>query len=328
MAVLLTGATGFVGLNIAHALLARGEKVVLFAPAPPPEALAGGSLADACFVAGDIRVPDSLDRAFAAQAIDRVIHAAALTPDAQAEAERPDVITEVNLGGTVRLMQAAHRAGVRRVLGLSSVAVYGYAAPAADGRLHEESTPPQPAALYGITKLAAEQAIHRLGALYGIETLTVRLGPCFGAREHATGVRPLLSPHWQCAEAARAGRDCVLPRPMAADWIDVEEAAGAIADLLAVPSPPHRIFNLGGSALTTAAAWCEALASLHPGFRWRIDAGAPTVRYGLERDRAPMETGRLRAAIGRAPFTKDLAGIARRYLAWRNSPEGIALCGA
>jgi len=328
MTVLLTGATGFVGLNIARALLDRGERVVLFAPTPPPEALSAGWLGAARFISGDVRVPADLDRAFAAAAIDRVIHAAALTPDMRAEAEQPEVIAEVNLGGTLRLMQAARRAGVRRVLGLSSVAVYGHAAAEADGRLHEESTPTRPAALYGITKLAAEQAVHRLGALYGMETATVRLGPCFGAREHPTGMRPLLSPHWQCVEDARAGRECVLPRAMAADWIDAEAAAGAIADLLALPAPERATFNLGGGALTTAAAWCEALVALCPGFRWRIDPEAATVRYGLERDRAPMDTTRLRAATGRAPLTDDLPGLARRYLDWRNGPEGIALCGA
>ncbi|WP_052402470.1 NAD-dependent epimerase/dehydratase family protein [Muricoccus aerilatus] len=327
MAVLLTGGTGFVGLNIARALLKRGEEVVLFAPAPPPEALTQGWIGQARFIQGDIRAPENLDRAFAG-GIDRVIHTAALTPDAAAEVERPDLIAEVNFGGTVRLMQAARRAGVRRVLGLSSVAVYGFAPPASDGRLHENSTLLQPAALYGITKLAAEQAINRLGALYGIDTLTVRLGPCFGIREHATGVRPLLSPHWQCAEAARAGRECVLPRPMAADWIDAEVAAAAIADLLASPFPQHATINLGGGAMTTVAAWCEALSALCPAFQWRIGPDAPTVRYGLEQDRAPMDLGRLHATIGRAPVTDDLAAVARRYLTWRDSPEGIALCGA
>ena len=322
VAILLTGATGFVGRNIARALLDRGEQVVLFAPETPTVSVNGAQVA-----IGDVRSAGDLDRAFAAAPIDRVIHAAALTPDAGAEAERPDVIVDVNVGGTVQLMQAARRARVRRVLGLSSAAVYGYAT-SEDGWLHEDTAPCQPAALYGTTKWAAERIVHRLGGLYGIETATVRLGACFGINEYATGVRPMLSPHWQCAEAARAGRACVLPRPMLADWIDAEEAAAAIADLLDIPTLPSLPFNLGGGTVTSVASWCEALTQSYPGFAWRIDPGAPTVRYGMDRDRSPMDTSRLRATIGKAPFTDGLPARARRYLTWRDSPEGIALCGA
>ena len=314
MAVLLTGATGFVGRNIARALLDRGEEVVLFAPDSPT-------------MAGDVRSASDLDRAFASAPIDRVIHAAALTPDAGAEAERPDVIVDVNVGGTVQLMQAARRAGVKRVLGLSSASVYGYAS-GEDGWLHEDTTPCQPAALYGITKWSAERIVHRLGAVYGLEVATVRLGACFGINEYASGVRPMLSPQWQCAEAARAGRECVLPRPMLADWIDAEEAAAAIADLLRLPALPAVTFNLGGGTVTSVASWCEALMESFPGFAWRIDPAASTVRYGMERDRSPMSTARLRATIGTAPFTDRLAERARRYVAWRDGPEGVALCGA
>ena len=306
MAILVTGATGFVGRNIARTLLDRGEAVVLFAPEPPIAGVPGAQVAT-----GDIRSSADLDKAFATASVNRVIHAAALTPDASAEAERPDVIVDVNIGGTVQLMQAARRARVKRVLGLSSAAVYGYAT-SEDGWLHEDAAPCQPAALYGTTKWAAERIVHRLGALYGIETATVRLGPCFGINEYATGVRPMLSPHWQAAEAARAGRECVLPRPMLADWIDAEEAAAAIADLLATPSLPSMTFNLGGGTVTSVASWCEA----------------STVRYGMDRDRLPMDTSRLREAIGTAPFTDRLAVRARRYLAWRDSPDGVALCGA
>jgi nucleoside-diphosphate-sugar epimerase len=329
MAILLTGATGFVGLNLAHELIGRGEQVVLFAPAPPPAAVADGEwFGRARFVPGDIRSETDIDRAFAAALVTEVIHAAALTPDVQAEAEWPDAIAEVNLIGTIRLMRAAQRAGVRRVLGVSSVAVYGQAELAKGSRIQEDGTTPQPASLYGITKLAAEQAIRRLGALYGIETILVRLGPCFGVREYPGGDRPLMSPHWQCVEALLAGRECVLPRPMEADWIDATDAAAAVVDLLQARNLSHALFNLGGGAVTTATDWCEALVALRPGFRWRVDPSAATVRYGLERDRAPMDTERLRQVLGHSPHTDGLMDRARRYLVWREGPEGQSLCGA
>jgi nucleoside-diphosphate-sugar epimerase len=106
------------------------------------------------------------------------------------------------------------------------------------------------------------------------------------------------------------------------------DAATAIAGLLAVPALPSLTFNLGGGAVTSVASWCEALSGLHPGFAWRIDPAASTVRYGMDRDRSPMDTSRLRATIGTAPLTDDLPARATRYLAWRDSPDGVALCGA
>ena len=325
MAVLLTGASGFVGRNLARVLLARGEQVVLFASSMATMPVDG--LAGAILVEGDIRSGDDLRRAFQAAPIDRVVHAAAVTPDIQAEIDSPATVIEVNLGGTTNLMRASQRAGVTRVLALSSVAAYGSAEVAPGARLDEQTTVPRPASLYGVTKLATEGVVRRLGELHAIETTTVRLGPCFGIGEHPTGLRPLMSPHWQCARAAWAGEECVLPRDLRGDWLDVEQAADAVADLLAAPHAGPGPFSLGGGRMTTVAAWCDALAQVRPGFVWRVDPTAPTIRHGLERDRPGMDNGRLRAAIGWAPETGDLVGLASRFLEWRSSAEGRKLCG-
>ncbi|MDQ2801452.1 MAG: NAD(P)-dependent oxidoreductase [Pseudomonadota bacterium] len=327
MAVLLTGATGFVGLNIAAELIGRGHDVVLFAPTLPDALARSDWFSRGRFVMGDIRSGADLARVFATASVTDVVHAAALTPDAQREASEPGEVAGVNLVGTMQVMQAARRASIRRVLSVSSVAVYGQAAPAPGDRYHEAASAPRPATLYGITKLAAEQAIHRLGALYGIDTVIVRLGPCFGIREYRSGARALMSPHWQCVEALLAGSDCVLPRPLAADWIDAAEAARAVADLLHADGLHYQLFNLGGGEVTTAATWCEALSVLRPDFRWRIDPDVATVRYGLERDRAAMDTDRLEQALGWRPRPANLLDRARRYLLWREGPEGQALAG-
>ena len=80
--------------------------------------------------------------------------------------------------------------------------------------------------------------------------------------------------------------------------------------------------------MSSVAAWCEALARLRPGFRWRIDPAESTIRYGMDRDRPAMDTGRLRGLLGTAPETDALEERARRYLAWREGPEGVGLCGS
>ncbi len=82
-AVLITGGTGFLGLAVAEALLARGEEEVLLAPLPLPQAAARafatlpGRLHR---VPGDVRQPDTLHAAFAAATVDRLLPFAAITP--------------------------------------------------------------------------------------------------------------------------------------------------------------------------------------------------------------------------------------------------------
>ncbi len=323
MAVLVTGATGFVGLNIVRALAARGQGVVLFAPQLPASLAELAWLRPLRFVAGDVRSSADLARAFAAAAITHVVHAAALTPDEAAERRDPRAVADINLLETIQVFQAAHQARVARLLHLSSVAVYG--APTGPDLLDEAISPPAPTSLYGITKLAAEQTVRRLAALHGTDAMIVRLGPCFGRFEHPTGARVVMSPHWQIVEHALAGGEALLPRALAADWLDAATAGRAIADLLVIPPGAPALLNLGAGAVTTAAAWCEEVKQCVPGFRWRIDAERSNVRITLAGDRPALGVTRLHAAIGWHPAEAGLATAAADYLAWRRSAEGAAL---
>ena len=98
-------------------------------------------LRGALLVTGDLRDAEDVDRALSADRIDRVIHTAAMTPNAQRERDEPRRIVEVNVVGTVNLLErAAARPAIRRVVVLSSVAVYGFSEPAPSG-LFENSNP-------------------------------------------------------------------------------------------------------------------------------------------------------------------------------------------
>ncbi|GAC1338722.1 MAG: NAD(P)-dependent oxidoreductase [Acetobacteraceae bacterium] len=325
MTVLVTGATGFVGLNIVRALLERGQEVVMFAPALPPEVAALDWVERARFVAGDVRSDADVAAAFAAAPITHLVHAAALTPDSDTEARDPAAIVAVNIEGTVRVMQHAATAQLARVLVLSSGSVYG--TPTSATPLDAASTPPSPVSLYGISKLAAERSALRLAELYEMDVVAVRLGAAFGPYEYPGGARMLMSPQWQVVEAALLGMECVLPRAMATDWIYAPEAGRAIADLLLAGPMDRSLFNVGGGVVTTVAAWCEAIAGLLPGLRWRIDPADPTVRFGSVQDRPGMQTAPLEQALGWRPDSGDLAAKAAAYIAWRRGPEGQALIG-
>ena len=312
--VLVTGSSGFVGSAVCEALAQRRTDVVgydlkpsRFTSAPWTEHMR--------FLAGDMRDLDALEAVLADHEVTHIVHAAALTPDEQRERSHPDLIAEVNVLGSVRLVMAvAKRRPQCRLLHLSSIAVYGEAEPGEDGRFREEATSPRPIALYGVTKFAAEMTMHRLAALHGLDLCIARLGPLFGPWEHASGARDILSPHHQIAISARSAAPCVLPRNVAADWLYSREAARKIVGLLMAHDLPHRLFNLGGGKMSTLVDWCAALRALIPGFEWREDAGAATIRYGYSKDRPALATARLDAVV--PPQGPTLMDAARDYLSW------------
>ncbi|MCM0022216.1 MAG: NAD(P)-dependent oxidoreductase, partial [Tagaea sp.] len=129
MAVLLIGGTGFVGLNAAEALLARGLTVVLHAlDAPPDAALAEFAKLPGRLIAaqGDARDTDALAALTRTHGVDRAIYAAAITAGPARERQAAARILETNAVAAVALYQAL--AGrLARFVYLSSVAVYGEA---------------------------------------------------------------------------------------------------------------------------------------------------------------------------------------------------------
>lgn len=322
MSTLITGGAGFVGLALAERLLADGEHIVLFDRAAPPDSLMSRLDSPRLqWLLGDIRSAADVDAALAVAGVDCVVHAAAITPDAVREALEPLDVVNVNIAGTVNLVQrcaAMMHAGrsLRRVLALSSVAVYGTTPPSCE-RYEEALSHPAPVALYGITKLAAEQAALRLAALQGLDLRVARLGPVYGPWEYVTGVRDALSPHTQVLEAARSGHEAVLSRSMRADWIYSRDAAGALAALAQTPTLRHSIYNVGGGAMTDLFDYCELLAPLYPGWQWRRagPAEAATARYGLPVDRAGLDIARLQADTGWAPGYSLAAAVADQQ-AW------------
>jgi len=206
---------------------------------------------------------------------------------------------------------------IKRTVILSSVAVYGFSAPALSGLFEEASSPPAPASLYGITKLASEQAALRIGELRGLDVRIARLGPVYGVWENPSTVRDALSPHHQIVDLAQQGREVLLSRAMTADWIFSRDAADGIARLSGTPNLYHAIYHVSGGVWSDLAQWCETVGGLVPGFRWRFaDADQPgNVVYSLPKDRAPLSMARLSGDTGFKP-SRSLETAAREYFDW------------
>jgi len=317
--ILVTGAAGFVGLAVTEALLARGDTVVAFDRAPLPHDAAARFAAlpgRIVPVHGDIRSGSDLAAAFAAAPVARVLHAAVITAGAEREKRDAETVVAVNVGGAIAVLNAAVANRVTRFVYPSSVAVYGQQ-PEGSPPFSEEGTWPRPVMLYGITKLAAEQALARLARAHGLSFAAARLASVFGPWERDTGLRDTLSPHLSAVACALAGREAVLNRPSRGDHVYVRDVASGLVGLIDAPALRHDLFNLGSGVATSAADFCTALAAVRPGFRWRLarEGEAASVVTHVPFDRPAMDISRLAAATGYAPRF-DLAAAAADALAF------------
>lgn len=318
-ATLVTGAAGFVGLNVVEHLLRAGGSVVgldridLPARARRDFAALPGRLT---WIGGSVLSSADLSRALTIQPVQALIHCAVITAGSERERRDPEGIIAVNVQGAVATLAAAAR---RRVVGRfvypSSVAVYGAAARDVP-LIGEDSVPTRPLMLYGLTKLACETLLPRMAEVQGIAFAAARLASVYGPWEYATGARDTLSPMLSALRHAQDGTEAVLSQPGAGDFVYARDVAAGLAGLAAAPVLRHTIYNLGSGQAASAEDWCRALAALAPGFRWRRAAegeAANTVSH-VAFDRGALDIRRLASDTGYAPLPMTWA--AADALAW------------
>ena len=304
LTTLIFGGAGFVGLNIAQALLEQERSVVLFDRSPPPRtALAAlGALGSLGVLSGDVRDTAAVRDAFAVAAKDGppdVVFGAAITADDKRDSEEPELVLETNLLSLAGVMRAAREVHARRIVNLSSVAAYGDSM-FGEAALLEDATCAEPRGLYALTKFASERLLDRLASLWGLDALSVRLSGVFGPWERPTGARDTLSPFFQMLQLAQAGTPAVLARAGLRDWTYAPDAAQAVCALLSAVRPAARLYNVSGCRQFSLLEWGERLASLRPGFECRLARAGEASNVDLhgERDRAPLSGARIAGELG------------------------------
>ena len=173
---LVTGVAGFIGSNLAEALLARGHRVRGLDNflSGKRENLEGLGAVE--FTEGDVRDIETCRRA--CRGVDFVLHEAALG-SVPRSIEDPALSNECNVTGTLNMLVAARDAGVRRFVFAASSSAYG------DTPVlpKVETMPPQPLSPYALTKLAGEEYCRLFTELYGLQTVSLRYFNVFGKRQ-------------------------------------------------------------------------------------------------------------------------------------------------
>ncbi len=174
---LVTGGAGFIGSNIAHELVKRGEQVRILdnLATGRPENLRG--IMDRIeFIEGDICDPETV--AAAMEGVDYVLHQAAL-PSVLRSVKNPIASNHVNVDGTLNLLVAARDRGVKRFVLASSSSVYG------DTPIlpKSEEMALNPMSPYATSKMAAERYAMNFYRLYGLPTVALRYFNVFGPRQ-------------------------------------------------------------------------------------------------------------------------------------------------
>jgi UDP-glucuronate 4-epimerase len=319
MTILITGAAGFVALNVIEHLLTAGRDVVgldrialperarrHFATLPGRFTMIGGSVLSAA----DLR------RTLTIAPIEAVIHCAVITAGSAREKADPEAIIAINVQGAVATLMAAARGGVPRFVYPSSGSIYGTAArdvPLID----EDAITPAPVTLYGLTKRAAETLLPRIAEVHGLRFAAARLGSVYGPWEYATGVRDTLLPMLQALECARHGEEAVLGPAWRGDFVYSRDVADGLVRLADAPALMRTVYNLGSGRLGSAETWCEVLARVIPGFRWRRagSRGAANVDSHTGFHRSPMAIGKIMRDTGYVPQW-EFETAAREWLEW------------
>lgn len=308
--VLVTGAAGFIGSTLTDRLLREGRSVVGLDCFDPfyPEVLKRDNLAGACaaprfrLVEADIRDAAGLERLFAQERFDAVVHLAALA-GVRPSLERPARYADVNVHGTAVVLEAALRHDCPRIVFASSSSVYGERR---DGPFLETDPVECPVSPYAATKRAGELVAHSFHHAHGLSVTCARIFTAYGPRQ-----RPDLAIR-KFAERMRAGQ----PVPVFGDGTSLRDYT-YVEDLVeGLMRAVDR--DLGFAILNFAAghevSLLEMLQVLERclGVPARIDWQPPQLG---DVPRTWGDISAARAALGYAPAVCFEEGI-RRFAAW------------
>jgi UDP-glucose 4-epimerase len=256
MKFLITGAAGFLGSSLANQLAREGHQVrgIDDLSTGEPQSL----LEDVHFTRGDVNDRPKLWTLL--QDVDCVYHLAARVLVAESILY-PREYNAVNVGGTVSLMEAMRDVGVGRVVLISSGTVYGRQ-PEQPVR---EDMPPAPSSPYAVSKLSAEYYVRTIGALWGIETVSLRVFNAFGPGQHLPPSHPPLIPNF-LRQATRGGTLVIHgDGNQTRDFVYVKDVVQAMIAAATAPDINQSVINIGSGKETSVREVAQKILAITEG---------------------------------------------------------------
>ncbi len=307
--ILVTGAAGFVGSHVAAALVARGDDVIgldNFDPyydrgrkrANVDEIRAGPGGTRFRLVEGDVRDRELVADVFA-EGLDAVAHLAGLA-GVRASVERPFEYVDVNVNGTLTLLEAARHRPVKNVVLTSTSSAYGNSPPP----FVETDPADRPLAPYAATKRAAELVAHAYHHIHGIPVTVLRLFTVYGPRN-----RPDMMAY-KVLDSIFTGREIPLYAggDMLRDWTYVEDTARGIVSALDRPLG-YEILNLGRGQPVRLLEFVHTIEEL-AGRRGHF---TPAPRVESDAVATEADVSKARRMLGYEPTVSVREGVEKLY---------------
>ncbi len=306
--ILITGGAGLIGSHIADELAARGAGEIIvydnFVRGRLDNLAKARAAGRVTVVRGDIR-----DRAAVAQAmsgVDFVFHQAAIRITQCAE--DPALAVDVLVNGTFNVLDAAVKAGVRKVVAASSASIYGLAD---SFPTDEDHHPYNNRTLYGAAKCFNEGLLRSFNDMFGLDYVALRYFNVYGPRMDAHGAYTEVFIRWMDRIAAGEPPLIFGDGTQTMDFVHVEDVARA--NVLALEAQAtDAVFNVATGAETSLTGIAEALL--------RVMGSSLTPSYGPERKVNPVPrrlagTARSAAALGFAARVGLDEGL-RSFVEW------------
>jgi UDP-glucose 4-epimerase len=244
MQFLVTGGAGFIGSALANRLVRDGHSVRVIddLSAGDPSRL----LADVNFTRGDVSDKPKLWRLL--HQVDCVYHLAARVSVPESVLY-PREYNATNVGGTVALMEATRDAGVRRVVLASSGTIYGDQ----ERQPVTEDMIPHPTSPYAVSKLASEYYVNTINALWGIESVCLRIFNVYGPGQTIPPVHAPVIP--QFVRQALGGGSLVIfgDGSQTRDYVHVEDVVTALVAAASAEGVNRHVINVGSGQETSVA---------------------------------------------------------------------------
>jgi len=326
--VLVTGASGFIGINVVRRLAEKGHSVLATTrrkggPDPLTDDYLKGFGDKVTWITLDLRDSERVMSIAEDHDIAGIIHAAVFTPASrELEQTRTRDILESNLMGTVNTLELAREAGVDRYVYISSSGVYG-----STGDPHEpvQESSPVPyltsSGFYRTTKIACERLTEHYNRLFPMTTTSMRVGAPYGCMERPTDSRRRMGPIHRLLELILTeGRHRLRVRELdyTRDWTFAMDTASCLVAGLETPAPISRIYNVT-CGINSSLREILTVIQEAPGvdFDWEEvgnneDADFPD-SVGIRR--GPLNIEKARSELGFQPQYDLKRGI-RAYVDW------------